>query len=550
MDSVDSTDSTRLMRRAPVAKPAQASTRGAGQTSALEALRSDMIVRHRLFARNLVLFMILSAAFVPLLGGDSLAKQLMVGGMVVSAAVYGWLLIKTRDPTRYDDGQVMLAAAVSSLCATLTVYYFGVFSPAPALLALGMFLYAQGARFGHSLVVLGVIAGGHAVMATLILAGVLDDRGLIRGAHLSVREQVLVQVFMLTIYLGGYIVARGARKSVITAVSELENAVRQIAHREALLNEARQDLARALQVGGPGRFTGQAVGSFVLGNLIGRGGMGEVYEAIHADTGDEAALKLMHLTALADPGYVERFTRELRAAAQVESPNVVHVLEVSGDGDALPFLAMERLRGESLADLIRKGKRMSLAEVVTMVMDVSAGLAAARVAGIVHRDLKPGNLFLANGPGRPVWKILDFSVATHMDQEGTLTRGQAVGTPAYMSPEQARGRSVDHRADLYALAANAYRALTGRPAFTGKDVAAVMYAVVHKLPPRPSEIAELPLDVDAVLAIGLAKDPNDRFSTAEEFASALADAARADLSNELRDLGHKRERTHPWGTTR
>jgi len=168
---------------------------------------------------------------------------------------------------------------------------------------------------------------------------------------------------------------------------------------------------------------------------------------------------------------------------------------------------------------------------------------------VVHRDLKPHNLFLSEKQGHHVWKLLDFGVSKLASRSGTLTAGHVVGTPGYMAPEQARGEDVDHRADGYALAAIVYRCLTGHPAFTGKDVPTTLYDVVYKMPTRPSLLAsELGTDVDRVLALGLAKDRNQRFGAATELAEALAAAVDDRLDGKLRARADALIAAHPWGT--
>jgi serine/threonine-protein kinase len=177
---------------------------------------------------------------------------------------------------------------------------------------------------------------------------------------------------------------------------------------------------------------------------------------------------------------------------------------------------------------------MAAADVVELVRHVGAGITAAAAVGVVHRDLKPQNVFRHG----ELWKVLDFGVARAADHGDTLTAGQIVGTPSYMAPEQATGADVDHATDLYALAAIAYRALTGHAPHASGDLAETLYRVVHAAPRRPSDLASrLPHEVDLVLAIGLAKHPGDRFASAAELAGALEDALAGRLSPLVRARG-------------
>jgi eukaryotic-like serine/threonine-protein kinase len=191
---------------------------------------------------------------------------------------------------------------------------------------------------------------------------------------------------------------------------------------------------------------------------------------------------------------------------------------------------------------------MGLRHVLQMLRQVGAGLDAAWAAGVVHRDLKPRNLFLARIGVQEVWKILDFGVARLAGEE-TLTVDQIVGTPNYMSPEQANGEPVTVKSDLFALGIIAYRTLTGRPAFEGETTAEILYKVVHTMPLRPTAVAPLPPDMDLVLAIALAKSPEDRFSSASELVQALDDAARGRLDASLQRRAESVLRASPWTET-
>jgi serine/threonine-protein kinase len=363
-----------------------------------------------------------------------------------------------------------------------------------------------------------------------------------------VTDQISLLSIVEFLYFVAFFTARVSQRVTLDAMTKLEQAARTVAQRDALLAEARAELDRALKIGGPGRFTEQVVGTFKLGMLIGRGGMGEVYEAYGVADQREAAVKLLHPGTLADPTHVARFIREAQTAARLDSANVVRVLEVGTTTGEIPFLAMERLRGNDLAHQLRRHRKIALPQIKTFTEQIALGLEAARTAGIVHRDLKPHNVFFAEEPnGARSWKILDFGVSKS-GGSGTLTKGHVVGTPAYMAPEQARGEDVDHRADVYSLAAILYRSITGHPAFTGKDVPSMLYDVVYRVPTQPSILASLSDDVDRVLAIGLAKDPRDRFATALELSQWFTAAVDSRLEPDQRRRADDIIAKYPWGT--
>jgi serine/threonine-protein kinase len=226
----------------------------------------------------------------------------------------------------------------------------------------------------------------------------------------------------------------------------------------------------------------------------------------------------------------------------------VKVFEVGGHSARLPYIAMERLVGEDLAELLRKKRKLRFEEVISLVREVGAGLAAAHDAGIVHRDVKPRNVFHAQIPGASarVWKVLDFGVSKLIDNEASMTQDKVIGTPAYMAPEQAAGREVTPRSDVYALGVLAYRALTGRPAFTGDGMVETLSHVILAMPPPPSDAVRVNADVDLAFAIVMAKDPKERFASGAEFADALTRAAWGSLGPELRARGERVLAKNPW----
>ncbi len=517
----------------------------------LEALHLEEVHRTRIFVKICLILVAAVLGASPLVGGHPVAKLLMQGSASFGGVVMLWLLLRLRDPARYDIREVTAVAYVLMAAAFLGIVFYGIYSPAPSLIVLGIYFFSLGgSRRATSLIYAScaLIQGGMALAEGF---GLMPDVGLVRGADLTTLEKLLTQTLLQVLFLCAYLIARSSRRATLEAIERLEAAIRQVAQREALLLEARQDLDRALRVGGAGRYSDQQVGDYKLGVLIGRGGMGEVYEAHHLGTGEPAAIKLLHPHALANPGHVNRFLREAEAALQLVGANLVAVKGVGRTDGDVPFFAMERLRGHDLAHYLRKRRKLDGGKVVELVRQVGAALEIAAGRGIVHRDIKPQNLFFAeNSGGPPVWKVLDFGVSKLADHGGTLTKGHVVGTPGYMAPEQARGQQVDHRADLYSLAAIAYRALTGHPPFTGKDVPTTLYEVVYNMPRRPSELSpDLPADVDLVLAVGLAKRPDDRFPTGAALADALADALHGQLSPALRSRAQQLLALQPWKGT-
>jgi len=552
--SVHAQNTLRMPVRAAGAASTEDTSVRSGTTAAtpIEALHLEEVHRTRIFVKICLLLVVGTLGCSVLVGGHWLAKLLMQGGAGFAGVVMLWLLWRLRDPANYDIREVTAVAFVLMFAAYLGIHFFGIYSPAPALIVLGIYFFSLG---GSRRATATIYVSCVVIQAGLVIAeafGILPDLGMIRGSNLTLAEKFLTQGLVQVLFLCAFLIARSSRKATLDAIERLEAAVRAVAQREALLLEAKQDLDRALHIGGPGRYSDQQVGDYRLGVLIGRGGMGEVYEAQHVGSGEPAAVKLLHPHALANPGHVNRFLREAEATLKLVAANVVAVKQVGRTEGEVPYFAMERLRGHDLAYYLRKRRRLPPARVVQLVRQVGLGLEAAAAEGIVHRDIKPQNLFLAEtGNGEPVWKVLDFGVSKLADHGGTLTKGHVVGTPGYMAPEQARGLEVDHRADIYALAAIAYRALTGLPPFSGKDVPTTLYDVVYKMPRRPTEIVvDLPADVDAALAIGLAKRPDDRFASCDKLGDALDAALRGELPPPLRDRAERLLDVLPWAESR
>ncbi|MBX3158561.1 MAG: serine/threonine protein kinase [Deltaproteobacteria bacterium] len=485
---------------------------------------------------------------LPLLGGSTWLRIAMAVAMLPALAAGFWVDRRIRDAERYtEDVMVLLATSVAPV-ALLAVLYFGIFSAAQLFPALALYFFSRRERFASALAFyLGNLVL-QAAFAVAVIGRWVDDPGLVH-TDLAARDLIVAHVLIQLGDLGAFLVGLRSHRAAREALERTQHAMLLAAQREALLHEARQDLDRALHVASAGRYTDQTLGAYRLGRVIGRGGMGEVYDAWHVDTGDAAAVKLLVQSEQGNPRSVERFLREVRAVRAVTSRHVVRVLAASDESDPIPYLVMERLTGHDLAHHLRAG-RLPPAGLDELLAQVGEALEEAWSLGIVHRDLKPQNLYLADDAPRPIWKVLDFGVAALGDHDGTLTQGHVVGTPAYMAPEQARGERVDARADVYALTAVAYRWLTGRPAIAGRDLHTSLYQAVHVMPIRPSALAELDADVDAALAIGLAKDPAQRWAHPHELAAALRAAHAGTLDDATRDRATAVLAAHPWGAVR
>ncbi|HEX5062036.1 MAG TPA: serine/threonine-protein kinase [Kofleriaceae bacterium] len=513
-------------------------------TTAADALHNEEIDRTRLFIRLGWAISVGAIGVVPLLPSPMPMRIAMVVAMLFGIVVSFGYHQRFADPAKYSGEALQKLAMMSCINAHVAVLFFGVFTMCPLIVVIGFHFLGrtEAARAGKVVVIVGCIC--YALISGAIVAGLFDDPGVFATPRpLGHVTQAIGAGFVLAVYGLAFITGRVFRGQSLIAIDELARATRVTSQREALMAELRADLERALRIGGPGRYTDQTVGAFKLGVVLGRGAMGEVYEAVHTTTSEPAAVKLLRRELLSDATTVARFLREAKASGALASPYVVRVLDASSDDAALPYLAMERLHGATLAELLRRESKLAGATVIEVVRHAGAGIDAAAAAGIVHRDLKPQNLFKTNDG---VWKILDFGVATLGEEASNLTQGGVVGTPSYMAPEQAQGKRVDGRADGYAIAAVAYRCLTGRHPYSGTDTPTLLYAVVHKMPLRPSSIAELHSDVDACLAVALAKNPDDRFATGAAFAAALEAALDGSLDPALRKRAAALLRKLPW----
>ncbi len=271
---------------------------------------------------------------------------------------------------------------------------------------------------------------------------------------------------------------------------------------------------------------------------IAHGGMGVVYLAEHTALKRRVALKILPAEVARDRDYVARFRREAVAAARLEHPNIIQVYDV-GEHEGMPFMVRQYVEGLSLAEILKSSGRLDPKEAARVAREVARGLSAAHAQGVVHRDIKPENILVSeNGEVR----LGDFGIALDPDASGASpAKDLLVGTPYYLSPEQAEGKKSDARSDLYSLGVTLYSMVTGRVPFTGPSVAAVLYKHVHEAPRRPSASArDLPPYFEDVILRLMKKKPADRYQTAEE--------AERDLDRYLRGVYPRAKReTVPTG---
>ena len=267
---------------------------------------------------------------------------------------------------------------------------------------------------------------------------------------------------------------------------------------------------------------GEMVGSYRIERQLGRGGMGEVYLAVHPGIGARVAIKVLAQGS----EHAERFFDEARAVNLIRHPRIASVHDFATLGDGRPYIVMELCEGAPLSALLARG-RLPIGTLVGLLCEVLAAAGAAHAKGIVHRDLKPENVFVLRD-GHV--KVLDFGIAKLTPEDGAPTRtstGAILGTPAYLSPEQVQSRGTDARADLYAVGVMAFEALTGQVPFKAPSMFELMRMHVEAPPPRLRELApEVPEALEEVVLRALAKQPDDRFATAAAMAEALQAAVR------------------------
>jgi serine/threonine-protein kinase len=516
-------------------------------------LSSDEAARALAFARALVALTGAGVVALPFLYNPARPLYWPMAGVIVALfAGSTWMWWRARNEAGHSPRAFRVFIALAMVAGLFVEYDLGVFSPAPLFVTLGIVFLAQSNDRVLALWGSGFAAVAYLVLALLVAFGVVPDAGLFAPTSGPLAARVLFALIVPVAYVVAAWQGRLSRRATLLAIERSHEALRLALTREAQLAEAHQDLDEALRAGAgkSGRHSGAVMGRYRLSEIIGRGAMGEIYAAVDVDSAQPAAVKVLQAGVSSDPDLYERFLREGRIAGRLQAPNVVAVYDV-GTAEGVPYIAMELLVGEDLSAFLRRHDRLELPAALDLVDQVARGLEAARLAGVVHRDLKPQNVFHAEpGEGKPpVWKILDFGVSKLRDAGATLTHAAVIGTPGYMSPEQAEGRDADHRSDVFALGAVAYRALTGRPPFSG-EIPQVLFEIAYKSPACPSDLVlSLPPDVDLCLALCLAKRADDRFDSALEMAAALREAASGALSPARRARALALLSAAPWGSS-
>lgn len=288
------------------------------------------------------------------------------------------------------------------------------------------------------------------------------------------------------------------------------------------------------------RFVGKTfAGKYKILKKLGQGGMGSVYKARHELMDRDVALKFLNIELTHKSQILERFRREANIASRISHPNVITVFDY-GIEDEMPYLVMEFLEGTPLSHIISQKARLDIKRCTRLLRDIASGLGEMHTKGIVHRDLKPDNIMvMTTSDGKENAKLLDFGISKIVDTEDDITKltrmGAVIGTPIYLSPEQARGSDIDARSDIYTLGVIAYEMLAGEPPFSSKSAMEVIGMHLHEEPdPLTSYNRPIPRMVSKVVTRALSKDPTKRqqsaFDFIREFEAALDTTARKEPS--------------------
>lgn len=486
----------------------------------------------------------------PRVADESLLAFYLINVPAISAIglLYASVLVsaRARRPAVAVVAAVPLAGTILvwvQLTGSVTSYFM-------LALVLVILLYRLYVGYAIAAVFTGVTVAGHLLLVVLEQLGALRPESLFTGAPSQVYEVPAYQWLAITSITWVYLLAFLGANLVVNRLRQKDEAIAEI----------RAEMSRVARGVRHGRLTGSVLAEeYALGELLGRGGAGEVYAAQRLSDDQRLAVKVLHGHLLTSDTALRRFQREARLAQRLPPGTTAAVFDIGHDPDVdLHYLAMERLQGEDLAAYLRRRGLLGLPELLPIARRVAAALDAGHALGVLHRDLKPQNIFLLHRQGEshapPAVRLLDFGMGKALgDGETTLTQdGAVLGTIAYMAPEQALGTpdAVGPAADRFSLAGVLYRCLTGRPPFQSGELVSAIHEILHVEPlPVSAFRQDLHPDVDAVLVLGLAKDPDLRPESAEALVSLLADAAEGRLSPEIRRRARELGATLEEGAT-
>lgn len=260
------------------------------------------------------------------------------------------------------------------------------------------------------------------------------------------------------------------------------------------------------------------IGKFKITGKLGRGGMGDIYKAVQEPLGRVVALKVLPPQFSRDTEFTRRFEIEAKAISQLQHQNIVSIYEYGEEGD-FRYFAMQYVDGQNLGQRMDHVKQLAIDEIIDIAKQVCRGLRYAHSKGIIHRDIKPQNILIDESG---VVRITDFGIARIFAQSSITMTGVTVGTPEYMSPEQAEGADIDAQSDLYSLGILMYEMLTKKPPFTGNNPVAIAYKQVHELPPPPCQKRhDIPRRLELIVLKALKKDKQERYRNVEEMLEHL-----------------------------
>jgi tRNA A-37 threonylcarbamoyl transferase component Bud32 len=499
-----------------------------------QALQSKMRVQDAFVLGTCLVGIYFTASLIK----HPMPRMISLGAIIAIAA-----MIAARAVLHYarPNNVVAWPYPVIALLSAGPAYGFGLHAGFAAIVAAVLF---SGRLFrspqNNNTVMFSIIAVvvGHGGIFVLVMTGVFPDTSNLplHVEGLAWYAPFVHHAMVQALYIATYIAGGRFDREFVRAAEIAREAYAEAVRADARLEIARTELDAALRTT-EGLFTGTAVGPYQLGRLLGRGGMGEVYQA--EGNGKLVALKLLRADRLGDPVALERFAHEAKLLMRIDSPHCARVLDVSDDR-ALPYLAMEYVDGPSLSTYLRGKGRMDTTELIALIDDLARALGDVHASGVVHLDLKPSNV-LRDSNAR--WKIVDFGIARMLTGEG---HRKVAGTPPYMAPEQALGEDLDTRTDVYSLSLILYRAITGRPAFVGADSTVIANRARTIGPPDPRMAVAIEDDVALVLRIGLAANIADRFADAAELRNAFIGALGGRLDPRIRARGRDLLARAPW----